>query len=140
MKSATQPPPSAKAPAPKATVAPAKAAPAKAAQDSKPAVAAKSPAASKAPAKEASQNGAKPPVEKPAEEKATVTHRDPFETLVNRAKAGNAAPENLPPGKAGLIVGTLRVDGIVRGSGGMIAIVSNPAAARLLFAGRRQAV
>ena len=35
-------------------------------------------------------------------------------------------PENLPPGKAGLIVGTLRINGIVRGSGGMIAIVSNP--------------
>ena len=35
-------------------------------------------------------------------------------------------PENLPPGKAGLVVGTLRIDGIVRGSGGMIAIVSNP--------------
>jgi Tfp pilus assembly protein PilP len=101
---AAQPAPAgAKAPAPKVAAAPAK-----------------------APAKEASQNGAKPPVETPAEEKATVTHRDPFETLVNRAKAGNAAPENLPPGKAGLIVGTLRVDGIVRGSGGMIAIVSNP--------------
>ena len=32
----------------------------------------------------------------------------------------------LPPGKAGLVVGTLRVDGIVGGAHGMIAIVSNP--------------
>ncbi len=124
-KSASKAPASAKAPAPKAAAAPAKA-PAKGTQESKPAVAAKPPAASKAPAKEASQKPAKPPVEKPAEEKVSVTRRDPFETLVNRAKAGNAPPVDLPPGKAGLIVGTLRIDGIVRGSGGMIAIVSNP--------------
>jgi hypothetical protein len=118
----SQPPPAgAKAPAPKAAAAPAPGTP-----GSKPAVAAKPPAASKASAKDASQKSAKPAAEQPAEEKVSVPHRDPFETLVNRAKAGNAPPENLPPGKAGLIVGTLRVDGIVRGSGGMIAIVSNP--------------
>jgi type IV pilus assembly protein PilP len=34
--------------------------------------------------------------------------------------------ERLPPGKAGLIIGSLRVDGVVRGPNGMIAIVSNP--------------
>ena len=80
----------------------------------------------KAPAKAASQKPAKPPVEKPAGEKASVTRRDPFDTLLTKARAGNGPPENLPPGKAGLVVGTLRIDGIVHGSAGMIAIVSNP--------------
>jgi Tfp pilus assembly protein PilP len=32
----------------------------------------------------------------------------------------------LPPGKAGLQVSTLRLDGIVRSSNGMIAMVTNP--------------
>ncbi|HET8964911.1 MAG TPA: hypothetical protein VFN20_01760, partial [Candidatus Acidoferrum sp.] len=31
-----------------------------------------------------------------------------------------------PPGKAGLQVGTLRLDGIVRSPNGMIAVVANP--------------
>lgn len=66
---------------------------------------------------------AKPPVEKAADEK--VTRRDPFETLLNKARAGDAPPENLPPGKAGLLVSALRISGIVKGSNGMIAIVSN---------------
>jgi type IV pilus assembly protein PilP len=34
--------------------------------------------------------------------------------------------KNLPPGKAGLMVGALRLDGVVRAPNGMIAIVSNP--------------
>jgi Tfp pilus assembly protein PilP len=50
--------------------------------------------------------------------------RDPFESLVNRQQAG--AGKNLPPGKAGLQVSTLRLDGIVKSSNGMIAVVSNP--------------
>jgi Tfp pilus assembly protein PilP len=33
---------------------------------------------------------------------------------------------NLPPGKAGLVVDTLRINGIVTSPGGIIAIVSNP--------------
>ena len=69
---------------------------------------------------------AEKPAEKPAAEKVSVTRRDPFEALLNKAQASNAPPENLPPGKAGLVVGSLKIDGIVRGSGGMIAIVSNP--------------
>ncbi len=84
-------------------------------------------APAKAPATAASEKpAAKPPVEKPEEQKASVARRDPFETLLNTAKAGNAPPENLPPGKAGLVIGTLRIQGIIQGSGGMIAIVSNP--------------
>ncbi len=86
--------------------------------------AAKAPAAAKDSAKAAPVNSANPPAEKPAEEKAVV-RRDPFDTLLTKARAGNAAPENLPPGKAGLIVESLRIDGIVHSGNGMIAIVSN---------------
>lgn len=86
---------------------------------------AKAPEAGKGAMKAASGNSAKPFVAKPAEEKTPVARRDPFDTLLTKARAGNAPPENLPPGKAGLIVETLRIDGIVRGPNGMIAIVSN---------------
>jgi len=85
---------------------------------------AKAPAAAKGATEAASGNSAKPPVEKPAEEKTTV-RRDPFDTLLTKARASNAPPENLPPGKAGLIVDTLRINGIVHSPNGMIAIVSN---------------
>ncbi len=81
-----------------------------------------SPAAKPA-AKAAPSNGAKTPVGKPAEEK--VVRRDPFDTLITKAKPGNAPPENLPPGKAGLVVASLKIDGIVRNTSGTIAIVSN---------------
>jgi Tfp pilus assembly protein PilP len=54
--------------------------------------------------------------------------RDPFNPLLSNPAGGNGAaiPERLPPGKAGLMIGTLRIDGLVRGNGGMIAVVSNP--------------
>ncbi len=52
--------------------------------------------------------------------------RDPFESLVNRQKALSDASKNLPPGKGGLQIGTLRVDGIVHSPNGMIGVVSNP--------------
>ncbi len=81
-------------------------------------------AAAKDSTKAASANAPNPPVEKPAEEKPVV-RRDPFDTLLTKARAGNAPPENLPPGKAGLIVDTLRINGIVHSPNGMIAIVSN---------------
>jgi hypothetical protein len=109
--------PAAKSPAP--TKAPAKV-PAKATEK------APEKAPAKAPAQAAQAPGAKPPVEKPAEVKASGPRRDPFETLLNNSKASAGPPVNLPPGKAGLQVGTLRINGIVRGSGGVIAIVSNP--------------
>ncbi len=69
---------------------------------------------------------AKTPAEKPADEKSSAPRRDPFETLLNDTKPGPTVPLNLPPGKAGLVVSTLRIDGIVQGAGGKIAIVSNP--------------
>jgi Tfp pilus assembly protein PilP len=52
--------------------------------------------------------------------------RDPFESLVGRQKAQADAAKNLPPGKGGLQVSTLKVDGIVHSANGMIAVVSNP--------------
>ena len=97
--------------------------PAKAAAAQAPA---KAPAAAKAPAKEAEKKPAKPPVEKPAEVKVSAVRRDPFDPLMNKPSQGTETPQALPPGKAGLVVGTLRIDGIVGGVHGMIAIVSNP--------------
>jgi hypothetical protein len=89
------------------------------------------PAASKAPAPKSAaapakaQLGTAPPAKREVE-KASTTRRDPFSSLLSKATPGNAPPANLPPGKAGLVVSTLQINGIVRGSGGMIAIVSNP--------------
>jgi outer membrane biosynthesis protein TonB len=81
--------------------------------------------APKAAAKAAPEKSAKSPAEKPAAERAPVVKRDPFDTLLTKAHADNAPPENLPPGKAGLIVSTLRIDGIVKSPTGTLAIVSN---------------
>lgn len=50
--------------------------------------------------------------------------RDPFSSLIGKDKTGGV-PDHLPPGKAGLMVATLHVDGIVRGPNGMIAVVTN---------------
>jgi Tfp pilus assembly protein PilP len=55
-----------------------------------------------------------------------VARRDPFESLTSRQDAAAKSAANLPPGKAGLQVGTLRLDGIVRAPNGMIAVVTNP--------------
>lgn len=49
--------------------------------------------------------------------------RDPFVALVNTSKGG---AEHLPPGKAGLVIGTLTVQGTVQGANGMIAVIANP--------------
>jgi Tfp pilus assembly protein PilP len=80
----------------------------------------------KRPAKKAAKT-AKPAAAKKAAAKkeVRVARRDPFDPLVGKQHSG-AAPDRLPPGKAGLVVSTLRVDGIVRSPNGMIAVVSNP--------------
>jgi hypothetical protein len=80
----------------------------------------------KTPAATADKKPTKPPTEKPAEEKISAVRRDPFDPLLNKHSQGSDTPTVLPPGKAGLVVGTLRIDGIVGGPRGMIAIVSNP--------------
>jgi Tfp pilus assembly protein PilP len=54
-----------------------------------------------------------------------MPRRDPFESLVGRnQKDGNSGPKL--PGKAGLVISTLRLDGVVRSPSAMIAVVSNP--------------
>lgn len=63
---------------------------------------------------------------KPAESEQKVARRDPFESLIGRKAAQDAMMKNLPIGKAGLQVSTLRLDGIVKASNGMIAVVANP--------------
>jgi len=91
------------------------------------------------PAKPAAQKAAKPATKTaapkkakapgeaaPAESEAKVARRDPFESLIGRDKAQAEANKNLPPGKAGLQVASLRLDGVVRAPNGMIAVVTNP--------------
>ena len=51
-----------------------------------------------------------------------------FESLVNRQQAQAAKRKIFRQAKPGLQVSTLRLDGIVRSSNGMIAVVSNPQA------------
>jgi hypothetical protein len=128
---ATKPAPQAAKPAPAATKpAPQAAKPA----GGKPADKAAAKPATKAKRKSTGKRAAKRAVEKPstpgtapaaAESEIKQARRDPFESLVGRS---NKAPANLPPGKLGLQVSTLRLDGIVRAPNGMIAVVSNPQA------------
>jgi hypothetical protein len=54
---------------------------------------------------------------------AVAGKRDPFIPLVNDKK--NSGPP-LPPGKAGLVIATVRVDGTVKAANGMLAVVTNP--------------
>ncbi len=89
--------------------------------------------ATKGAAKSKAKPGVAKPSAKPAEggdnaagAEVKYARRDPFESLVARQQSGGQ--KNLPPGKAGLQVSTLRLDGIVRSSNGMIAVVSNPQA------------
>jgi Tfp pilus assembly protein PilP len=78
----------------------------------------------KAVLKPTSVDPAKAPFVKPPEEKA-VARRDPFDTLLSKARSGTDPPENLPPGKAGLIIETLHINGIVNSPTGTVAVVSN---------------
>lgn len=64
--------------------------------------------------------------EAPVSTKGLASRRDPFDPLVGREKSGPGNQEHLPPGKAGLVVSTLRLDGVVRSPRGMLAVVSNP--------------
>jgi hypothetical protein len=98
--------------------------------------AASKPAAKSAPNRAAKKPPAKPKtpapavktvaVKKPAESEQKVARRDPFESLIGRKQAQDAMLKNLPIGKAGLQVSTLRLDGVVKAPNGMIAVVANP--------------
>ncbi|MFZ3199527.1 MAG: pilus assembly protein PilP [Candidatus Acidiferrales bacterium] len=73
----------------------------------------------------ASQTSAAGPAATPAAEngESVAIRRDPFLPLVNMGKDNGL---HLPPGKAGLVISTVRVDGAVSSPDGMIAVVSNP--------------
>jgi len=64
---------------------------------------------------------------KPVAMRENLTRRDPFAPLLGKASegGGGSSLQNLPPGKPGLVISSLRIDGIVSGPNGMIAIVSN---------------
>jgi len=63
----------------------------------------------------------------PVAEHSTVARRDPFDPLLNKEKETAGGPQApLPAGKPGLMIASLRVDGIVHSPNGMIAVVSNP--------------
>jgi hypothetical protein len=64
-------------------------------------------------------------IAKPAAVHESTSRRDPFSALVGGPAAGGGVPTNLPPGKAGLVISRVRIDGIVKGPGGMIAVVTN---------------
>jgi len=109
------------APAAKAPAHPVTVKPAPAPQKPKP-----KPAQAKAPAAKK-----EPEVQKKEEEAAPATitaahKRDPFLALVSSFTGGAGPPVHLPPGKAGLQVSTLRVEGVVRGPNGMVVVVTNP--------------
>lgn len=76
--------------------------------------------AAPAPASHSDANTLNAPVKE-----APVAHlRDPFAALVRTGDAGEHL--NLPPGIAGLQVATVRLQGLVKGPEGMIAVVANP--------------
>jgi Tfp pilus assembly protein PilP len=83
------------------------------------------PGAKRATKKREATNSTQDPSGSSTAERGKIARRDPFESLVGRQKAA-ADLKNLPPGKGGLQVSTLKIDGIVRGPNGMIAVVSNP--------------
>jgi hypothetical protein len=95
---------------------------------------ASAPASQAAPAAPAVQNAAPrgpaaqaaPKAGTPAVPAASGPRRDPFDPLLNRGNGSSGPAPDLPPGKAGLMVGTLRLDGLVRGPNGMLAVVTNP--------------
>jgi len=117
--SAPQQPAAASAPAAK----PAKKRTAKAAATAKPAapkVSAQKPAAKKQGAAPKAKTGEAAATEQTAAPAAP--RRDPFLSLLAMRKSGPP----LPPGKAGLVIAQIRVDGTVKSQNGMIAVVSNP--------------
>lgn len=85
--------------------------------------------ATKATAKHSKALAAKKPAAAPATAPAAMepvaSKRDPFLPLISDKKQ-SGGPEHLPPGKAGLVVATVRVDGTIKSPEGMLAMVSNP--------------
>lgn len=84
--------------------------------------------ASRAPARAAQPAAAKAEVKKPAAKQPEVPpiaagRRDPFRSLLIRPEQQAQA---LPPGKRGLVIAQMSIDGIIRSPGGMLAMVTSP--------------
>src|SRR5713101_6430962 len=89
----------------------------------KPAVKPSAKPVAKAPAKPAAKKAEKaaaPRKAAPVESEIKLARRDPFESLIGRQQGKGS--QVLPPGKAGLQVSTLRLDGVVKAPNGMIAV------------------
>jgi len=83
----------------------------------------------KAPAKAAQQPAKRLAVTSEAASSPSMAgRRDPFAPLVQVSQRGGQAeaPECKEAGVRGLVISTLRVDGVVKTQSGMIAVVSNP--------------
>src|SRR6266581_4063186 len=114
-----------------------KAAPGTASSTTKPAAAPSSPAGPatvNSTAKPADNSAAKTDVPRSAATpsiktvavRESIVRRDPFAPLLGNQSGGGGGPSpNLPPGKPGLLISSLRIDGVVSAPSGMIAIVSN---------------
>lgn len=74
--------------------------------------------------KPADASATAPTPDQPPANETLVAHRDPFVSMVD-TRTGGGGP-TLPPGKAGLVVATVRVDGAVKSGSDLIAVVSNP--------------
>lgn len=75
-------------------------------------------------AKKTSGKPAKPgPAKERPKPEPKIARRDPFESLIGKNREGDSGPRL--PGKAGLLIGSLRLDGVVRYAEGMIAVVTN---------------
>lgn len=108
-------------PAAKAAAKPAaEKAPAKAVAKKAPEKPAAKKAAAKAPAKKAPAK--KPEEKKPETPSVAAGRRDPFRSLMVKDEQ---KAQVLPPGKRGLVISQLSIDGIIRSPNGMIAMVSN---------------
>ena len=85
-------------------------------------------AATQKPADKADAKKAAAPVEKPRSEEPErmAYRRDPFSYLVGKGPSNMGSTVVLPPGKAGLQVESLLIQGIVSAPEGMIAVVANP--------------
>ncbi len=75
------------------------------------------------PANPVNAKAAAPPVSREKAVAVTV-RRDPFLPLLSDKKE-LSGPGHLPPGKSGLVITSVRVDGTVRSEEGMIAVLSN---------------
>jgi hypothetical protein len=85
----------------------------------------------------AAQAPAAPAGKKPAQPAAKLLKRDPFKSLLMKPGEGPGAEANLPPGKRGLVVAQLSVNGIVATPTENIAVVTMPGRNRAYFLRQR---